>query len=604
MILQQIRSQGIWGNLGKVLVISSVASLLVVNFLTFLLVEKRGGGSDVAPVAVLQVLFLIMGAGAMIDGGGLKRSPDWWVGLPLEGRRIWLAHALTLAAAGVLVVLFQGLVSSLFGALLTVLIKKPVFTPREMAAICLPATAVTVLVAATLASIQPGRVDLGGVRDWPRIRAVTLVVAVALVFALSLVPPWFSVLPVVAAALLSARTYARLDSSLVFDVDRPGVHPGPAAVGAASLTVSRGFTLPGPWVPVRVLDQLFKIRYRWIILVQGLTAVFGAQMSGAVWTDGSALDVVRSTTGILMIYLLFAFSGEFVQRLHLVDALPVGRGGLLAAVALPGIIALTLGYAGGAGWLAAREAHVEAVGFQHRYGVFGPVVPPGYSEILQLNDAEPLTAPSGETHALVARHGIPLPGAPWAARPPFMVTVPEGDPLPSPDYLAWQIAGAAELVYGVRLPEEEIARRYVRADEQGNATVVDGGPTLARDFDLEALPLGPVFPLLAGPVFLGYLACLALYFRFFAVLRSKRQGRVLFWTVMGSLLTLHLLRVMGVWPMPNAYAGAVLVFRPALKLQTMGPGGHVLAYGVMLVLLAAAWRWALHSLRKVQAPLR
>ncbi|MGD9547579.1 MAG: hypothetical protein AB7V45_08520 [Candidatus Krumholzibacteriia bacterium] len=604
MILLQMRSQKVWDNLGRVLVVSSLASLLAVNTLTFLMWSRKDSGPLDPVVLSLPVIFVLTGVGGLLYGGALNRTSTWWAGLPVPARRVWLAHAVALALAGLLVVLFQGLATGLFAWLLAVMIGKPVLSASSIAGMVFAAGSVTVLAAAVLASVRPSRADLGGVGGWPGIRAVVFIGAGALVYAAARIPVWTAGVTLGAAALLVAGTHRRLDPALVFDSDRTKAGAGPVN-GTAVLASSPGFRMPGPWAPIGVLDQLFKMRYRWTLPIQLLTVLFGAMMSGAVMSDqGPALDVARTTSGILMVYLLLAFSGEFIQRLHRIDSLPVSRTRLLAALVLPGILAVSLGYGGGVAYLRLRGTPVEGVGFQHRYAVFGPTVPPGYSRVVKKHSSEPLTAPWGETHPVQALHGIPLPRDPWAARPPFMVTVPEDGPVPSPEYLAWQIAEAGELVYGVRIPEQEIVERYLRTDKEGRPGVVEGGLTLARDFGLEVRSTGPVFPLLVGPVFLGYFICLALYFRFFRTLRTKRQGRVLFWVMMGGLMVLHMMRVFGTWPLPNSYAAAVMVFRPAMRLQAMGVAGTVLSYGALLLLMVLAWRWTVRELMKVQAPIK
>ena len=115
------------------------------------------------------------------------------------------------------------------------------------------------------------------------------------------------------------------------------------------------------------------------------------------------------------------------------------------------------------------------------------------------------------------------------------------------EFVAWQISRAAEAVYGVRIPAEEIRERYLEA--QGDEVVLKTETlSLVGDFPgLEPLPAGPIFPFMLLTTVVLWLFAVAANARGYRAGVSSR-GRTLRWMwflpiVLGFILAMFALAV-------------------------------------------------------------
>ncbi len=382
-----------------------------------------------------------------------------------------------------------------------------------------------------------------------------------------------------------------------------GVTPG-AGSGADTTWDSLG-TLTRPhssrrWtVNLGFINQLFKIPYPYIVGLGVFVAFFTALMAGLSMVGGDATkEFVRLNHYGLAVYLLLALAGEFTQRLHKVDAMPIDRRVLLAYLVVPMAVSVIVGYAGGRAWINYRDVPEERVHFQDEYGKYGAAVSPGFSEVARRGDAVESVAPWGESHTSVARHPVPGTWSGWAARSPFLV---DSDST-SRRYLAWQLSRAVGEVYGADIAPEELDERYIQLDEKGKPFVPHKGFTVAADYDLTPRPGGPVAPLILGPLFVAWFLVMGWFFKLHHQTRSISRSKAIWGIFMAVSFGFHIVFTFRVVPFWNEWGAAVMVFSSARQLGQMGPQGYYLAYGGAILLSLAAWRYCCRMFLGMEAP--
>lgn len=165
------------------------------------------------------------------------------------------------------------------------------------------------------------------------------------------------------------------------------------------------------------------------------------------------------------------------------DPLPVSRRLLFAAVALPGLLALTLGIVGGE--LLGSPPTAETVDFKlecpgtrtdpSEFRCNRQVqVPRGYWRLSRLDTPPAVGSPWGETVRPPLHHLMSV--GPWALYNPYAVG--GGSSL---EFVALQLSRAVRDVHGLQVPAEEIGRRYLRRAWDGTVGLVGDGFTLTDD---------------------------------------------------------------------------------------------------------------------------
>jgi hypothetical protein len=601
MIARLVRHHTLFNEMPKLAAISLVTATFAANLATFML--ARGGKDGLqndGPWLWLQLLATIMAAGGMLLRGASRRSAPWFLGLPIDGSALWRSHYLALLAGlqGLLLVQMGGLLG--FLALMSLLIKS-MTVPWEgfLMAFVSPAL-VMVFIAGLVAAYRSDLADMAESDGWVRFRWLVLVSGAGLVAVLSVLPPVVGVVPAAAGTILAGRSRRRMPPGLRVG---NGSKAGPLTVAggawdglaaAPRIHHQRRLYLGGA-----ILDQLFKIPYRYYTFLGLFIAFFGAVLGGWDFYGSRAFpETLRFNNFFITIYLLFALTGEFTLRLHKVDFLPVSRRSLLLHLMLPGVLFLIGGYGAARLWQDHRTAPQELVRFQCSHGKFGAAVTPSFHDFARKGDHLEVAAPWGETHTSVARHPVPRHPSPWALQSPYLTD----DGATSREFLAWQLSRAVEHVYGRWIEPEELDARYIQTCDDGSACVPRGSFTVARDYGLKPRPGGPVSALLLGPMLSLYLLVAAGYFALLKETRSVKWARVTWWVFMGGLFVLHILQVFSMVPFWNKLGGSAMVFATARKLGELGTPGHVLAHAVAVVAVLVTWRLACRAFQDLEAP--
>ena len=616
MIAGLVRHHPLFKTMPKLLPAMGLVATLTVNILTWKALQAKDAALTTFTLKILTfqlpetpdysislfwfqlVTLVVTGAGLLFRGANIRTSP-WHLSLPLPAEKLWRSHFLALLIGLLSLLAFQGLVVVAMLRVLTLLTERNIIPYSQLALAFVNPALVLIFLAGLVAAFRPDLADLSQSRSWKRYRIIILLLMVVILFGLTFLPVLWGVFP--AAWGLAVACRARRSLPLGLNL---GNGPGQGVMSAVTGTWDKLAAAPiifnprSKLVDPAILNQLFKIPYIYVVLFMMMPGFFGLQMAGLSLYDSSTHgEIFRLRYYFLGIYLLFAFVGEFVLRLHKVDALPVDRRSLLRYLVLPGMAVLLLSYGGTRLWIDYQEFPQEKVSFQDRYGKFGASVAPGFNEIVRRGELFETVAPWDETHVSQARHSLPGYPSPVAAHSPFLTDGPT-----SREFLAWQLSRAVQEVYGIWIEPEELDERYIQIDEEGQFLVPARGFTVARDYGLKAESGGPVAPFILAPVLAGWLLVMGLYFRLLHTGRSNRWARTIFWFIMAGLFVLHFLQTINKIPFLDSFGAAVTVFATARRLGEMGLGGFVLAYGLGAAMVWVAWRYCSRMFMGVEAP--
>jgi len=515
-----------------------------------------------------------------------RRCSRWAQGLPVRAVTLWTGHVhALLVAVSVIVLAMASVVLAL-----TLLIHR--FDPLEFLTPHLVLThfarpwLILLAVVLGLGAWRPECVDPVRLPAWRRVRLVAALAAVAALVLLGPLPLVVALFPVAAAGILARRAKTALPPVLVL-ADRP---EGRAAAD--------GETVPsGGWwvVHVVVLRQLFKWPLTWILGLP-MTFLLGMILGGAFSASQDA-DFARYFNLWITIYVMIAFAGFFLEKLHLVDHLPLSRAVLFGWLVLPNLAALLLG--GAAGHLVDRaRPGGEAVVFRNECcGAYGGLeVPPDLWHPVWGTPPATVTAPWGETGSANAVRVLPrLPLHLWN---PYTTTEEA-----SADFVAWQIGRAAADAYGLDLDPDAIRDRYLTTGEGGAVLVKEGGLTLRADNRVPSRrSLGPVLGLLLAFTVDPALAVFGLVFLLCGPGTTRRRTKAVFWSTMGVLLALHMagyVLLMGRWI--REWTVTSLVEGLARRLGALGPAGWLLPWILGGLVGWGLWRLCLRAFGRVEA---
>ena len=170
--------------------------------------------------------------------------------------------------------------------------------------------------------------------------------------------------------------------------------------------------------------------------------------------------------------------------------------------------------------------------------------------------------------------------------------------------MAWQISRAVARVHGVTVPIDTLKARYLDVDSAGDVVVRgDSGLSLVADGLVSARgAIGPVLPLLLGPVVVGALLTIGIIFRLCGPGTTRRRVLAVSWSAMGVLLALH----MGGYFMLMSHAVqdwmiGGLVRGLAGRLANWGAVGWVGAWLIWIALAVVGWRFCAGALQRVEA---
>jgi len=507
-----------------------------------------------------EVVLLLLAAGGLLLKGAEARSSTWYLGLPIPAQKLWRSHFLVVMACLMVLILLQWGVVVGFVFLMEALVERPIVAKSILLQSVIAPSLMGIFVAGALASYKPHLADLSQSAGYKRFKEILPLAAGALLVGLSFLPPVAGLVPVVGAMVLARRACRQLPATLAFGEGVTDGAGGKAGRSWDSLgTLTRPYSTRRWTVSLGFINQLFKIPYPYIVGLGIFVAFFTAMMAGLSAVGGDTTrDFVRLNHYGLAVYLLLAMAGEFTQRLHKVDAMPIDRRLLLAYLVVPMAVSVIVGYAGSRAWITYRDIPEERVYLQDEEGKYGVVVSPGFQQVDRDSTSR--------------------------------------------EYLARQMSLAVREVYGVDIAPEELDERYLQLDEEGQAFVPHKGFTVAADYGLKPRSGGPVAPLILGPLFVAWFLIMGWFFRLHRQTRSTSRSKVIWGLFMAGTFGFHILLTFRVVPFWNEWEAAVRVFSSARQLGEMGHLGSLLAYGTALLLSLAAWRFCCRMFLRMEAP--
>ena len=578
--------------LPKPLLISAVSATLVMNTLTFLNAKHGGDWQPGTPELFLLQAVLLISCGALFFlPAAARRGRPWELSLPVPATVLWRSHWLALVGSGLTVLAGVGAILVLFRLAMSGTLGGDLVPGLDLAETLARPALLLVTAASVLAARAPRLADLTGSPGWPRLRLLLVMVLLAVLYLLMSLPLVWSLVPPLAGVIAALVAGRRLQASLVTAPACDEAVLTEAIAPSADLSGARPSQRVVDYV---ILRQLFKWPLSLPILLP-FTAVFGLLMSGC----GALLDSdtdFRVFNFFMVVYILFAMTGHLLENLYRVDHLPIPRTRILHWLVLPSALALAVGY--GTGRLIEHSADDrELIGFDTTVESYGLKVPPEFF-LAAVGDGErQITAPWGESHTAFAQPV--LRGVPWYLWKPY-TTPPEA----SPRFVAWQISRAVAAVYGARLDPVDIERDYLVTDVGGRTVLRDEPLTLAADHpNWQPSSGGPVFPVLFGVEIMLWLLVEALCFRVCGRGATIRRVRIVFWSIMGVLMLLHVGFFVGlIFKFSKDWVLTGVLLSTVRRLASLGVGGWVIAWLVPVAGAALSWRLVVRTFAGVEAP--
>lgn len=613
--------------LPKWLAVSALGATLVVNVLTYLALAGRhasdagadGGaiGTDAhlgaaAASAPQAVLFWTPWLGYALPLAAFtilvvraRRCRPLECTLPLPAPRLWLAHLAAALLAGAALLLPIVAVMATAHRWLVPQGLMPAVSAAQLKA--WPAASAYALACALVLSVRPGLAALpaGARRGWLTFGAVLGVLVVSA--ALHRWPAWLALAPAAAAVAVAARTWRTLPPSLLLvervtgaaaagsDRERAGAAAAPRAFAAATAGAESGSPATAAArnssrdraalakVVWRTAHSSPKLVFNAVFLM--LFAAVLSNMTERAWgvSEGQFLLFLPMTW-----YLLLVSLSVEMGRFHVLDALPISRRRLFAAWVGPTWAVVAAGYLLGVAVGDRYEARRELLAF----GSFRPGVAPTLLvpltnwELAWDGQVPPVTAPWGETQQPASQ---PL----WRGGRPVLYkpfSTPSGS---SERFVAWQIARAAEAIYGASLDPEELRSRYLTTDGGGRVILSAPSLSLARDHPaLRPVDRGPLMPLVMLLVGAPWALLLALALRLHRPGVTARARRIGLVAIPAGIMAVHAAGVALAMSHVLDYDGlsaAIVIL--ARRLGGAWPGGAWGLWIAALAVLAALWWW-------------
>ncbi len=520
--------------LGRWMVIGPITGLTFLG----LIVSSRAASGAETELTALEILLIVLALWApiAIDLGMTATQPRagrFDLTTPISGRDLWVTHTL---AASISSVSVAAITAAVAGGLAWVLVTK-LGAGHFAYALEIPVIAVRVVAAAFFAAVlfqswRPSLSQLPTGRRTNTLIVLVLFVFLGVTYAFSLIPVWWSIALPIAALAVAHRTYGLIPPALALLPRKASEEPGGEEtpdVGLDSVPRSGfGFSWFLLWVFYRSTTKVplgpvivFPILFGFGMVLAGFKrAVFGG-------------DIIRFALVVLTAYILLAGSGLPPRKLFTFDPLPLTRRRIFAAVTLPLVIVLSLGYAGGRIWAETRAGERELIRLVQHDCCYHVQVPYEICEVSWDGRPVSITSPWGESITPRADHLRP--GGQVYIYSPFAT-----DENSSLEFVALQISRAAEALYGRTIPPNEIADHYLTTDPDGFVVATGDGLTLARDYpELQPLSGGPVFPVVMMVILGLWYATLALYLRTLRAAVSEKVRKGAFWGSMVGLLLLH-----------------------------------------------------------------
>jgi len=535
MMLELMRRDYCLRFLGRWLILGPITTLSILGVVAAARLAARGAGAEPGLLDMFLTVCVLWFPAAVYLGVAAidRRLSRFDMALPVSSRRLWTAHTLTLALSTLAIV---AVTIGVTAALRELVVRRAqalavLFVPG----IVIPALAVgasMLLAAAALQAYRPGLARLPRRRATAGVVIGVLAASLVISMALAAFAPWGSIVVLAAAAVVALLTARGLPGAFVASPRAPA----PARPRGARISLG-GNARPAGTGGVGWL--LFSTIYRAttkmplaMILGIPILLIFGLLLSGILRAARGG-EITRFLSVILTSYILLAFSAVPPRKLYLLDALPLSRRTILAAVMLPLVAALAVGYGVGrivADDLEAQRDHVVLFESDCCVRIRVPI------EAFEIAwDGQPRWngSPSGELHEAWTTY--PYRGSRVFLHSPFSVT--DGS---SPNFVAFQASRAVQAIYGEHIPPREIRERYLATNADGHVVFKSGGASLLDDYPhLRPLPAGPAFPVLMLLVLGVWLAAYALYLRTLRAGISERTRKGVYWGLMLGLLVVH-----------------------------------------------------------------
>ena len=575
-----LRSLPIWG----------IAALVNSSFLLGVIFWQRAARGGAISTLTL-VLLVWLGAAIYLAFGHVRdRCTAFDLALPLPTRTLWLAHVAAVVVGGAVVVgLALGAIvlhQSLLGDRMSLGIGVPalgalVGTGVVLAALLLqiPSPALgripvtrayvgwTILVLATIPLLLTLAASGGGLG----VGLLWLVTGGAGAWIYRSVPPAYSLAP-----------------------RRPERAAGAVHVGPDASTERTGRS----WLvlPLAILRGVSCGPKE--LLAFPFVVGFGMILGGALLTAGSTgLRELRFIYVPMVTYMLVAFVGPRLMHLHSLDALPISRRTICAALLLPYLLMVVAGYGAGAIVATGAEARTEYVDMQETEAGYTVTVPLRVHRIRGDGSAPPADSPWGESHV---PQGMTLTGIGRAA-----AYSPYGAPPGSSErFVALQISRAVEHVYGASIPPDEIAERYLVMRDDGTVAPRDGHLTLRTDYPGLQVRSGPLFPMLTALAVVPWLLLAAVLFRAYRAAVAAWVRHVVFWGPLGLLLLLWIAISLGsVIGLAEVWVFRALIEIPLMKLGESAVGTFAVWIAALAV-TSGAYLVAEGQFRRMEIPVK
>jgi len=577
---RSLRSLPIWA-------IAALVNSSVLLGMIFWQRATQGVGS--IPTMSLLLTCWLGAAVYLAFGAARTRCSALDVSLPIAARSLWLSHVVAVVIGGAVVIglsllavalhewllderttLETGLptLTALLAAgllLATLLLQAPSPSLRRI-----PVTrgfvlwAILVLAGVPVVLIFAARAGLAGV-------AVPLIIAGAVgVWLYRSVPPTFALVPLEPSA--GGNTVVGDSSDRGSDDARPRMVLPLTVLGGVSGGLKEVATVP------------FAIAFA-MVLGGGLAAI---DRSGG-------LRELRFMYIPMMTYMLIAFVGPRLMLLHHLDALPIRRRTICAALLLPYLLLVLVGYAAGAFVGSGAEKRVEYVNMEVAEGDFWVTAPLRVYDVAWDGEPRAIESPWGESHPAKPRKLVGVSRA--AAYSPY-----DAPPGSSKRFVALQISRAAEEVYGVAIPPGEIAERYLVAREDGTIAPSEGRLTLRADYPALRARSGPLFPALLMLAAAPWLLVTAGFFRAYRGGVGEWVRHAIFWGTMGVLLLFWIgltIATLAGFMRPWVIRGLVEI--PVMRLGET-TAGTVAVWAVSLVVMVGAYLLAEAQFLRMEIP--
>ena len=543
-MLRLLRQNPAVRSLPRWLIISAVTAVTILNFITFLAIKYGAEKTSFNPNVFVFLVWLIITLYLVFGEVGTRCSP-FDMALPVSARRLWLSHVCAVVLAGVAILTVTAALTAGGVWLLWKLMGKWLIQVKGIPDLAALLSSGLILAVAIVQTPNPPVQKKS--RTWQSGVFVLLVMSAVFTLIISLLRyhPVVALGPLAAAMVIGYLRLRTVPTAFTL-VPLEAESGGERAERPVPLSSDE-------WAAATARRSSGALRFRWFV---GLTAqrcsrvglrkklspwltapflvLFGALLSAL---GGDAVpENMRYFYVSLAVYIVMAFTSIPLDRLGMVDALPIPRRFLFVVMILPSFATLAVGY--GVGQVAVllvekyRDHAPELIEFleDKNDNCYYVHIPTKYCKIAWAGDVPAATSPWGET-AEVWR-------SPLFKGSPVELYLPCGvEPGSSLDFVALQISRATEAVYGERIDPADITERYLAVRGDGRVVPKGEGLTIQADYPhLRRRAGGPVFPVIMTMVVLLWMLLLYLYLLSLRAGVSKGKKLLVHWLAVGAAM--------------------------------------------------------------------